>query len=100
MEDGASYGSCGAGGGSSYISGHNGCIAVTEDGTPLTQTYSNITNSYSYTNFVFTNTKMIDGQGYEWTTQRLTQIGMPDFLSENTITGNTGNGYCVITYSK
>ncbi|MDE5586774.1 MAG: hypothetical protein K2I72_00190, partial [Bacilli bacterium] len=54
------------GGGSSFISGHAGSIAIKEDGTPVVSKYSNIENSYHYSGRYFTETKMIDGKGYNW----------------------------------
>ena len=87
------------GGGSSYISGHAGCIGVNSSAEPKTSEYSELSDSISYTGYKFTNTVMIDGQGYSWTTEKTSSLsGMPYFLGEKTITGNTGNGYAKITY--
>lgn len=94
----------GSSGGSSYISGHNGCIAITSSSS--TEPISNcttgtkdITCSYHYSGYKFTNTKMIDGKGYEWTTTKITkQIGMPTFDGTGTILGNENNGFAKITY--
>jgi hypothetical protein len=58
----------GGGGGSSYISGHAGCIGVSNTGTANVATYSTLSDSYSFTGYVFTNTIMTDGHGYAWTT--------------------------------
>ena len=51
-------------GGSSYISGHNGCKSVMENSIEkyVLSSDSNI----HYSNKYFTDTKMIDGLGYEW----------------------------------
>ena len=60
----------GGGGGSSFISGHPGCIAIAGTGstTPKggTSTTSNLTVSRAthFTGLYFTDTKMIDGAGY------------------------------------
>ena len=88
-----------AAGGSSYISGHNGCIGVNSSGTPLKSTASSKADSYSWTNFIFTNTEMIDGRGYSWTTTvSSSSTGMPNYSGSGTMTGNLGNGYARITY--
>ena len=82
---GASSGS----GGSSFISGHDGCIAVDEQGTSTE-------NSTHYSGITFTDTVMIDGNGYEWTTQRGSYIKMEDPYG-NYVDGKSGNGYARIT---
>ena len=95
---GGSYASSG-GGGSSYISGHAGCIGVNSSGKSLTSTYSKVADSISYTGYKFTNTQMIDGQGYPWTIVKSSaSSGMPSPTSASLITGNTGSGYAKITY--
>ncbi len=95
---GGSYASSG-GGGSSYISGHAGCIGVNSSGKSLTSTYSKLADSISYTGYKFTNTQMIDGQGYPWTIVKSSaSSGMPSPTSASLITGNTGSGYAKITY--
>lgn len=55
------------GGGSSYISGHPGCV--------------------KYDKYVFTNTKMIDGNGFVWTDVKGELLGK----------GHIGSGYCRIS---
>lgn len=100
-----------AGGGSSYISGHNGCVAIEESSTENNITFptkngvacddgtTDITCSYHYSGYKFTNTVMIDGQGYKWTTERGSEVvGMPTYDGTGTMTGNSGNGYAKITY--
>ena len=74
---GLSRGTWTGGGGSSYISGHNGCTAKT---------------------LTFSSTVMIDGAGYQWTTAVGSYVGIPtiDDASEKT-RGYIGNGYCRIT---
>ena len=87
---GSNHGAPGSGG-TSYISGHEGSIGIKSDGTAAT-------NSISYTNYIFTNTKMVDGNGYSWTTTKGSQIGMPKYDgTTGTMTGNSGNGYARIT---
>ena len=88
----------GGAGGSSYISGHAGCIAVTSSGNPKVQTYSTLTDSISYTGYKFTNTLMIDGNGYEWKMVKSSITYMPTFDGSSTMTGNTENGYAKITF--
>ena len=89
----------GGGGGSSYISGHAGCIGVNSSGNSLASTYSKLADSISYTGYSFTNTSMIDGTGYPWTTVKSSSSsGMPSPTSASLITGNTGDGYAKITY--
>lgn len=86
----------GGGGGSSFISGHNGCNSILE-----TSTQNNIIHTGSskhYSGYIFTNTKMIDGFGYLWTTSQTTQTTMPSYREELTTSGNFGNGYARITY--
>ena len=89
----------GGGGGSSYISGHAGCIAVTSSGIPKVQTYSTLTDSVSYTGYKFTNTQMIDGAGYIWTTSRASSSsGMPSPTSAASMTGNSGYGHVRVVF--
>ena len=104
---GLTYG--GGSGGSSFISGHNGCVAIkaADDRSPRLGTNNaacddgttDITCSYHYSGYKFTNTVMIDGQGYKWTTERGSEVvGMPTHDGTGTMTGNSGNGYAKITY--
>ena len=107
----AGVGGCvaGAGGGSSYISGHTGCVAITssENQTPrkgtdnancTTGTTDNLC-SIHYSEKAFTDTKMVDGLGYEWTNSKASTItGMPTLDGTSTMNGNNGNGYAKITY--
>lgn len=42
---------------------------------------------------------MIDGDGYQWTTEKGSDIvGMPTHNGTGTMTGNIGNGFIKITY--
>jgi hypothetical protein len=87
-----------AGGSSSFISGHEGCIAIDE-----TSTESKIISkedSEHYSGKVFTDTVMIDGEGYSWTTERTTKTGMPNTAGTGTEYGHTGNGYAKISYEE
>ena len=95
----------GGGGGSSYISGHTGSVAITSSTstTPKSNCKTGTTNntcSIHYSGKVFTNTVMIDGSGYKWTNTKGTLEQMPNpsggYYASNT--GNTGNGYAKITY--
>ena len=84
----------GGAGGSSFISGHNGCDAIKEESTS-----SNIIHtgqSVHYSGLKFTNTKMIDGTGYDWTTVKGSYVGQPQ-PNGTTSTGHSGNGYARIT---
>ena len=88
---GGAYAGGQASGGSSYISGHDGCVAVNYD-------LSQRSDSISYTGYKFTNTKMVDGTGYKWTTSKGTYIGVNHPLYGTEQAGNDGNGYAKITY--
>ena len=79
-----------AAGGSSYISGHDGCNAITTD-----QIHTG--SSLHFTKKYFIDTKMIDGNGYSWTTKKESQTSMPTQDGTSTMTGNSGNGYAKIT---
>lgn len=83
-------------GGSSFISWHDGCDAITDGSTS-----SNIVHtgqSIHYSGSVFSNTVMIDGMGYKWTNKRSgSVVGMPNFAGNGTMVGNVGNGYAKIT---
>ena len=100
-------GRCAAGGssgGSSYISGHTGCVAITSENstTPKSGCTTGTTNnscSIRYSGKVFTNTVMIDGAGYNWTNTKGSLKSMPSpngGYYENGL-GHTGNGYAKIT---
>lgn len=69
----------GGGGGSSYISGHPGCV--------------------KYDKYVFTNTKMIDGNGFVWTDVKGELEKMPNPLGGlyDLGKGHIGSGYCRIS---
>jgi len=92
------------GGGSSYISGHTGCVAVQEGtSTPLTGCTTGTTDnscSIHYSDKVFTNTVMIDGNGYSWTNEKGALQVMPNPLGGNYASGvgHSGNGYARITF--
>ena len=85
--------------GSSYISGYQGCVAISSatsltprndaNGTQCTESSaaSDITCSYHYSGYVFTNANMIAGNA-----------SMPTHDGTSTMTGNLGNGYAKITY--
>ena len=77
----------GGGGGSSYISGYNGCIAITSETeiVPKVTTSTKIEDSYHYSGYIFTETNMIAGNAT-----------MPNY-NGGAMTGNLGNGYAIIT---
>ena len=82
-------------GGSSFISGHNGCDAIKEESTENSIIHTG--QSIHYSGLYFTNTLMIDGEGYRWTDKKEEQIGMPSHSDNSIIMGNSGNGYARIT---
>ncbi len=92
------------GGGSSYISGHTGCVAVTSASstTPKAGCTTGTTDdkcSIHYSDKVFTNTIMIDGAGYSWTNTKgaLKQMPNPYGGDYPSGTGHTGSGYARIS---
>ena len=86
-----------AGGGSSFISGHTGCNAIAETSTSNSITHTGQANHYS--GLVFTETKMIDGAGYSWTTAKgnLEQMPNPSGGYYASGVGHSGNGAARIT---
>lgn len=93
-----------AGSGSSYISGHIGCVAITSetDQTPkvgCTTGTSDSNCSIHYSNYQFSNTVMIDGAGYRWTNQKEGQqtIPNPEGGEYPLGTGHLGNGVARVT---
>jgi len=99
---GSRYGVGGATGGSSYISGHAGCVAITSatDRTPKgVEGTDNIDISIHYSNYKFTDTVMIDGDRYIWTHQRGEQQEVvPSPNGEENYLGNQGNGIAKIKF--
>ena len=92
-------------GGTSYISGHTGAVAVAGAGTSNPRTVNGlacvtgITNtecSKHYSGKYFTNTTMIDGAGYSWTNVRGSFVKQPTYDSQ-VQTGQAGDGYIKIT---
>jgi len=76
-------------GGSSYISGHNGCKAITASSTSTNITHKNdgtIADSYNYEGYIFINTIGLAG----------TASNVPAKGASGTQTGNSGHGYCRI----
>ena len=108
---GANHSDGSGSGGSSFISGHLGSVAVNSatDTSPRKDSSDNvctaesaktdITCSYHYSGMKFTNTKMIDGSGYVWTNDVTTeQTGMPTTNDpDKTEMGHRGNGYAKIS---
>ena len=89
-------------GGTSYISGHAGCVAIasaSSNSASTAGTENSVARSAHYSGKIFTSTKMIDGEAYTWTTERTTQSAMPrpSGGSYPSGTGHTGNGYCKIS---
>ena len=90
-------------GGSSYISGHPGSIAVTSasDTTPkCLEGSTSIACSESWAGYTFTDTTMIDGSGYAWTTIKGDLQAMPNPAGGYYASGegHSGNGYAKILY--
>lgn len=90
------YHNSGGSSGSSFISGHNGCNAISSSSTStkIVHTGSNV----HYSGYKFTETTMIDGDGYKWTTSRGSYVGMPTHDGLSTMVGNPKNGYAKITF--
>lgn len=89
-------------GGSSFISGHNGCNAINYTQSTSSSNIVHTGNavfSYNGVNYTFTNTKMIDGAGCVWTTQKggTEQMPNPSGGYYTLGTGHSGNGYARIT---
>ncbi len=83
------------GGGSSFISGHDGCDAISA--ASMSSNIIHTGQSIHYSGLYFTNTVMIDGAGYQWTTAKGSYVGMPNLAGTGTKTGNTGYGQIKIT---
>lgn len=100
---GTGYGTTGAGG-SSFISGHTGCVAIASSTSTAARTGTNSAScstgstdnlcSVHYSGKVFTNTTMIDGGGYAWTSKKESQENMPNPVLGFYVLGkgNEGNG--------
>ena len=73
-------------GGSSFISGHPGCDAITESSTSSNIVHTGSPNHYS--NKVFVDTVMIDGSS-----------SMPTYDGTSTMVGNVGNGHAKIFFA-
>jgi len=97
-------------GGSSFISGHNGCNAIDYNNTTTgTRVVKSVTETYDicvFTNlntltvdnisYTFNKTLMIDGKGYSWATSKELLTGMPSPYGGTEI-GHSGNGYAIVT---
>ena len=88
------HGTAGSGG-SSFVSGHDGCNTIEESSTEYNIIHTN--QSIHYSKYKFNNTKIVDGTGYNWTTSRQSYIGMPTHDGAQIMSGNSGNGYAKIT---
>ena len=89
-------------GGSSYISGHAGCVAITsaEDRTPLgVEGTNNVDISIHYSKKYFTETVMIDADRYNWTYVKGEQLEtVPAPNGEENYLGNVENGIAKIEF--
>ena len=100
---GGSSSDLGGMGGSSYISGHEGCVAIKSSSTESNIQHRSDSNAKTKSTYVdgnnvswaFGNTLMIDGAGKRWTTVIGDSYDMPA-PSGGTEVGHTGNGYCRI----
>lgn len=100
-----SFGKAAGGSGSSYISGHTGCVAITSDSssTPKSGCTTGTTNnscSIHYSGKKFSNTVVIDGAGYNWTNTKgsLTLMPSPNGGIYSSSIGHSGNGYARISF--
>ncbi len=86
------------GSGSSFISGHNGCDAIEEESSINNIMHTGNPNHYS--DFIFLNTKMIDGEGYLWQEKKenLERMPNPQGGYYELGKGHLGNGYARITF--
>ncbi|MBQ9181674.1 MAG: hypothetical protein IJ134_03480 [Bacilli bacterium] len=84
----------GGGSGSSFISGHDGCVAIDENSTSSSISFKQDSNHYL--GYVFTETKMVDGEGYNWTNEKGNYEGQIQPDGTTTI-GHNGNGHARIT---
>lgn len=88
-------------GGSSFIAGHSGCNAInTETSTSTNIVHTNDSKVvYNNKEYVFTDTLMIDGEGYVWTTSKGSTTAMPNPSGGNfgTNKGNNTHGHARIT---
>ena len=89
-------------GGSSYISGHPGCVAIANASSETASSkgeVNSVERSTHYSGKKFSNTKIIDGNGYLWTTERADITPMPNpsggYYASGT--GRSGHGYCRIS---
>lgn len=115
----AGYSGQGGAGGSSYISGLVGSIAIkaSDDLTPkldvnnevCTYPTTDIECSYHYSGKIFTEGQMIDASGREWIfgidpdtgafdINIGDQVGTPTHDGSTTMIGNAGNGFAKITF--
>ena len=109
---GAAGSDAGGMGGTSFISGHEGCVALKngnaadEEHLVFRNDENAIDKSKHYSGYYFENTKMIDGGGKSWTTTQGDYEAMPSPASTSSYypkgdgsaaAGNPGNGYARIT---
>ena len=88
----------GGGGGSSFISGHPGCNAVGSNATLADRKHTDSPNHYS--GYVFSNTEMIDGRGYKWTSATAKTASTQPQPNGSNATGHADVGYARITITR
>ena len=89
----------GGGGGSSFISGHEGCIAINPNFSEKNNIVITGSSVFAYNkkNYIFKNTDMIDGKGYQWAIAKGSLKKMPNPEGGFFEKGNIGNGFAKIT---
>ena len=88
----------GTGGGSSFISGHNGCDAISKDSIQSKIEHTKL--PYHYSGLIFGDTKMIDGSGRIWKNEEagnFTRMPSPRTGFYPIETGNGRDGFIRIT---
>ena len=97
---GSDYGGTG---GSSFISGHSGCVAIASAASTSAKSgdANTVAKATHYSGLYFSPTKMIDGAGHVWTTAIGSTEQMPNPTTASSLynsgVGNRGNGYARIT---
>ncbi len=91
--------------GTSFISGHTGSVAITSENNqaPISGCTTGTTDnncSHHYSGYVFSDTIMIDGAGYNWTNVKggLVQMPSPYGGLYSLGNGHNGDGFARVTY--
>ncbi|MEI3508981.1 MAG: glycine-rich protein [Bacilli bacterium] len=91
------------GSGSSFISGHTGCVAISSANNQAPKSGCTSGTSMVVVRFIIVITNlqipmMIDGDGYQWTNTKGDSLGMPTDDGTSVMMGNSNNGYAKITF--